>query len=91
LRAGTGRRSRRGWSWRRGRCGSATRGLELLDQLDGEKLDGYRYFHAARADLLRRLGRDRDAADSYDRALRLCDNPAERSFLKGRLGALSPQ
>jgi RNA polymerase sigma-70 factor (ECF subfamily) len=68
-----------------------TEGLELLDALDTDRLDGYRYFHAARADLLRRVGRDREAAESYDRALQLTANPAERSFLNSRLEALAPQ
>jgi RNA polymerase sigma-70 factor (ECF subfamily) len=66
-------------------------GLELIDALDADRLDGYRYFHATRADLLRRLGRDLEAAESYDRALRLTANPAERSFLHSRLEALAPQ
>jgi RNA polymerase sigma-70 factor (ECF subfamily) len=50
-------------------------------------LDGYHLYHAARADLLRRLGRPADAAESYGRALELATNPAERAFLSDRLAA----
>jgi RNA polymerase sigma-70 factor (ECF subfamily) len=62
-------------------------GLALLDALavDGQ-LDGYSYFHAARADLLRRLGRFASAADAYRTALALTTNEVERAFLMGRLG-----
>ena len=41
-------------------------GLALVDRLD---LDGYRYFHSTRADLLRRLGRAAEARAEYERAL----------------------
>ena len=56
-------------------------GLELIDAIDG--LDDYYLFHAARADLLRRLGRPADAA--YERALALAPSPVERDFLRRRL------
>jgi RNA polymerase sigma-70 factor (ECF subfamily) len=59
------------------------RGLELIDSIGG--LDGYRHLHSARADLLRRLGRDPEAAESYRRALELSTQPAERAFLERRL------
>ena len=59
------------------------RGLELVDDLDG--LDGYHLFHAARADLLRRLGRGEEAAAAYHRALELAGQPAQRDFLRRRL------
>jgi RNA polymerase sigma-70 factor, ECF subfamily len=64
------------------------RGLEILDELaaNGE-LDDYRLLHSARADLLRRLGRGRDAAAAYARALALATNPVERRFLERRLAA----
>jgi RNA polymerase sigma-70 factor (ECF subfamily) len=63
------------------------RGLELLDGISG--LDRYRLFHAARADLLRRLDRRSDAAAAYRRARELATNPAEQRFLDERLRALS--
>lgn len=64
-------------------------GLELIDQLDGiQELQRYHQLHAARADLLRRLGRLEEAAAAYRRALELVVNPAERRFLAGRLLAV---
>ena len=56
--------------------------MTILDDLD---LDDYHLFHAARADLLRRLGRPDDAARAYTRAAALAVTDAERSFLLGRL------
>ena len=61
-------------------------GLELMDSIDG--LEGYHLRHAARADLLRRLGRSSEAAAAYRRALELATNPAERRFLSRRLEEL---
>lgn len=61
-------------------------GLRLLDDVDG--LDGYHLFHAARADLLRRLGHAGEAAAAYRRAHELATKPADRRFLAGRLLAL---
>jgi RNA polymerase sigma-70 factor, ECF subfamily len=68
----------------------AARGLDALDGAfrDG-KLDGYHLFHAARADLLVRLGRPAEAAASYRLALSLVQNDAERRFLARRLDSLS--
>jgi RNA polymerase sigma-70 factor (ECF subfamily) len=61
------------------------KGLHLIDALarDGA-LDRYHLLHAARADLLRRLGRPAEAAAAYDRALELATLPAERRFLARR-------
>jgi RNA polymerase sigma-70 factor (ECF subfamily) len=53
--------------------------LDLVDELD---LDNYHPFHAARADLLRRLGRHDDAAAAYERAAALAPTEAERDFLR---------
>jgi RNA polymerase sigma-70 factor (ECF subfamily) len=61
-------------------------GLRLMEGL-AEDLDGYHLFHAARADLLRRSERRREAAEAYRRALDLVSNPAERAFLQRRLEA----
>jgi RNA polymerase sigma-70 factor (ECF subfamily) len=61
-------------------------GLALMDELDASgALAGYHLLHAARADLLRRLGRAGQAAAAYRRALELTDNPVERSYLLVRL------
>lgn len=60
-----------------------------LAVVDGLALEGYHPFHATRADLLRRLGRDAEAATAYDRALDLATNPAERAFLGRRRAEVS--
>ena len=60
--------------------------LALVDALAaGGELDRYHLLHAARADLLRRLGSAAEAAKSYARALALVTNDAERRFLERRL------
>jgi RNA polymerase sigma-70 factor (ECF subfamily) len=65
--------------------------LALIDALAaGGELDRYHLLHAARADLLRRLGADADAARSYARALSLATNDAERRFLERRLREVQP-
>jgi len=58
--------------------------LVLIDTLATE-LDSYHLFHAARADLLHRIGASEDAAQSYVRALELVNNDSERRFLDRRL------
>jgi RNA polymerase sigma-70 factor (ECF subfamily) len=63
------------------------RGLEIVDRLE---LDGYRYFHSARADFLRRLGRDEEARVAYERSLALATAEYERRFLRRRLSELQP-
>jgi RNA polymerase sigma-70 factor (ECF subfamily) len=62
-------------------------GLSLLVPLEAE-LEGYHLFHSARADLLRRLDRPEEAAESYRRALEGATNPTERRFLERRLAEL---
>jgi len=65
-------------------------GLALMDQPGlTEALVGYRWFHSARADLLRRLGRNEGAARAYRSALDLTENAAERTFLTRRLAELA--
>jgi len=59
--------------------------LALIDALG---LDGYYLFHAIRADLLRRLGRDAEAARAYQAALTRTNNMAERDLLRRRREAL---
>jgi RNA polymerase sigma-70 factor (ECF subfamily) len=64
-------------------------GLARLDVLAGdERLAEYPYFHAARADLLRRLGRFSSAADAYRVARELTTNEVERAFLTRRLAEM---
>jgi RNA polymerase sigma-70 factor (ECF subfamily) len=61
----------------------AAEGLALIDAIDG--LDDYYLLHSARADLLRRLERDDEAALAYERALELAPSEIERDFLEARL------
>ena len=58
-------------------------GLELMERID---LPGYHLLHAARADLLRRLERNDEAAAAYRDALALEMNSGDRAFLERRLG-----
>ena len=59
--------------------------LALVDELE---LSGYYLYHAIRADLLRRLGRDADARVAFDTAIELTDNSTERDFLERRRAML---
>ena len=61
-------------------------GLQAIGELS--ELDSYHYFHAARADLLRRLDRPQEARAAYVRALELVRSEPERRFLAARLAAL---
>ncbi|HEX5190946.1 MAG TPA: RNA polymerase sigma factor [Streptosporangiaceae bacterium] len=61
--------------------------IARLEQ-DG-RLDGYRYLPATKADLLRRLGQRAEARASYEAALALTENAAERAFLERRIGEMS--
>jgi RNA polymerase sigma-70 factor (ECF subfamily) len=60
--------------------------LTLVDGLD---LGGYYLFHAIRADLLRRLGRNAEAAPAYETAIARSENAAERDFLQRKRQALT--
>jgi len=62
-------------------------GLRILEGL-GDRAKGYYPFHVVRADLLRRSGQLEEAIESYERAIALCDNPAERSHLQRQLDPL---
>src|SRR5438034_1775645 len=62
-----------------GEVRGAAPALALVDELD---LDNYHPFHATRADLLRRLGRNGEAAAAYERAAALAPTGAEQDFLK---------
>jgi RNA polymerase sigma-70 factor (ECF subfamily) len=65
-------------------------GLAAVDDLLTPGLDSYYLFHATRADLLRRLGRDEEAAAAYATARAHTTNPVEQAFLDKRRAALSP-
>jgi RNA polymerase sigma-70 factor (ECF subfamily) len=59
--------------------------LSLVDRLP---LSGYHAWHAARADLLRRLGRSNEAKEAYDAAVAATANSAERAYLTRKRGEL---
>jgi len=62
------------------------RGLRLIEQIEASgALSGYHLLPAAKADILRRLGRREDAAVAYERALELVTQEAERRYLRRRL------
>ena len=58
-------------------------GLAAVDRLEAE-LSGYHLFHATRADLLRRLGRNQKSREAYDQAIGLAGNTAEIAYLTRR-------
>jgi RNA polymerase sigma-70 factor (ECF subfamily) len=58
--------------------------LDAIAPLE-DRLDGYHLYHAARGELLRRVGDEPAARDANRRALALTDNPAERRLLEERL------
>ena len=57
-----------------------------LDIVEGLDLDSYYLFHAVRADLLRRLGRDEEVAEAYQKAIARTNNATEREFLQRKRG-----
>jgi RNA polymerase sigma-70 factor (ECF subfamily) len=62
------------------------KGLAIIDALAATgNLEKYHLFHAARADLLRRIDSRQEAAQSYSRALELVTNDRERRYLQRRL------
>jgi RNA polymerase sigma-70 factor (ECF subfamily) len=64
-------------------------GLERIDQLSSSgELESYYLFHAARADLFRRLDRRKEAAAAYRKALALATNSIEQQFLSKRLAMM---
>lgn len=65
-------------------AGDVERGLALVEAVPG--LADYRHYHAARDDLLRRLGRTAEARKAYIQALELTEDGPEKRFLERRLG-----
>jgi RNA polymerase sigma-70 factor (ECF subfamily) len=60
--------------------------LRILDEIDKDDVSGYQPYWAARAHLLQRLGRTFEAAEAFDRAIGLTEDPAVRQFLLQRRG-----
>ncbi len=68
---------------------SLERGLAMIEELGAcGELNSYHLYHAARADLLRRMGRNPEAIESYRRALALASNAVELRYLGRRLSSL---
>lgn len=64
--------------------------LSMLDDpMLADALSSYAHFHAARGEMLRRLGKVAEAADAYRRAIENIDHPADRRFLERRLDEVS--
>jgi RNA polymerase sigma-70 factor (ECF subfamily) len=61
-------------------------GLAHLDSIDPDEVSQYQPYWAARAHLLQRLGKTREAADAYDRAIGLAEDPAVKEFLHRKRG-----
>jgi len=72
-----------------GELRGAPDGVAELEAIDATQLADYQPYHAARADLLARAGRPADAVASYERALELTTNQAERRFLVDRRAAVT--
>jgi RNA polymerase sigma-70 factor, ECF subfamily len=72
--------------------GRLRQALDRIEELGRTgALDQYYLFHAARADLLRRMQRSGEAAESYQKAIALATNPVELRFLKRRLRELAAE
>jgi RNA polymerase sigma-70 factor (ECF subfamily) len=56
-------------------------GLAVLESIDPDAVSHYQPYWAVRAHLLQRLGKTREASESYDRAIGLAEDPAVRAFL----------
>src|SRR5580692_4942399 len=61
-------------------------GLRVLDGIDPDDVSSYQPYWAVRAHLLQRLGKTSEAADAFDRAIGLAEDPAVRQFLLQRRG-----
>jgi RNA polymerase sigma-70 factor (ECF subfamily) len=67
-------------------------GLAIVDRIVASgQLDAYPWLHSTRADLLRRLGRQKEAAMAYADARKLLTNPVDQAFIDRRLAELSHQ
>lgn len=69
-------------------CDGPAAGLSTIDRL-AESLAGYHPFHAARAELLRRLGRDAESYTAYGKAIQCTGNTAEIAYLSNRRDQLA--
>ena len=65
------------------------KGLTLMDNLDAAELESYHLYHAARAEILRRMGRRNEAIQEYQRAVPLTTNAVEQRYLRRRIDELN--
>ncbi len=73
--------TRAGYAAAVGEANGPEAGLAVLDEMDLDAVSSYQPYWAVRAHLLQRLGKNRQAADAYDRAIGLAEDPAVREFL----------
>jgi predicted RNA polymerase sigma factor len=78
--------TRAGYAAAVGEANGPEAGLAVLDEMDLDAVSSYQPYWAVRAHLLQRLGKNRDAADAYDRAIGLAEDPAVREFLLHKRG-----
>ncbi len=70
--------------------GEIAEGLAQIERLGAEgALSSYHFYYAARADILRRLGRNEEAVQDYGRACKLTENSVERRYLERRMNELT--
>jgi predicted RNA polymerase sigma factor len=78
--------TRTGYAAAVGEANGPEAGLAVLDTIDPDDVSTYQPYWAVRAHLLRRLGKTSEAADAFDRAIGLAEDPAVRQFLLQRRG-----
>jgi predicted RNA polymerase sigma factor len=78
--------TRTGYAAAVGEASGAEAGLAVLDGIDRDDVSGYQPYWAVRAHLLQRLGKAAEAAEAFDRAVGLAEDPAVREFLLERRG-----
>jgi RNA polymerase sigma-70 factor (ECF subfamily) len=78
--------TRTGYAAAVGEANGPAAGLATLDGIDPDDVSGYQPYWAVRAHLLQRLGKASEAADAFDRAIGLAEDPAVRQFLLQRRG-----
>jgi predicted RNA polymerase sigma factor len=78
--------ARIGYAAALGEANGSQAGLEALDRIGQDAVSGYQPYWAVRAHLLQRLGKTSEAADAFDRAIGLAEDPAVRQFLLERRG-----
>ena len=74
----------------RAEAGGPAAGLALLDAIDPARAAAYQPYWATRANLAARTGQAVDAAECYERAMGLTEDPAVRAYLRDRLTARTP-